>query len=452
MRAVDPHTLPTAVHTPGTYPCIRCWARSTPTCWRPCPTSRACNSPSPTFPPPTHTLHTCPRIRCWARSTPTRWRPCPTSRACYSRSPTFPHTHTHTRSTPAHASGVGHAAPRHAGDHVRPGAPARVPVAAGRRGAALPPHARGTRGHIGIPPRRHAACSGRARRGAGGRASAERRGDALPEGPAWARLDAGAYTPRGARVRTPHGGTAAGAGKARVSAEDCLFWAGAGRRAELGVSTGDCLFWARGGARSAHLHRLAYSHAYSFCLPRRPVPSRSEAEPLARRAYEGRDALLGADAAATLSSASLLSGVLQEQGKIADAETLARRNLEQRTRVAGPNDPTTLAAVDSLAQLLVARGALGEAEGLLRRATDGRTVVLGARHADTLSSMHNLAALLRVRRQAGRRAIGCFGCGGEGVSARGCCRQCTPPCSVAQGEGEQLACWWAAQLSVCSAM
>ena len=120
-----------------------------------------------------------------------------------------------------------------------------------------------------------------------------------------------------------------------------------------------------------------------------------------------------------------LAALLQTQGKLSEAEPLCRRALEGREQQLGARHPSTLTSVGNLAGLLEAQGKLAEAEPLCRRALEGCEQQLGAHHPDTLAAVHNLAGLLQAqgklteveplrRRVASSREVAasrCLGCG-----------------------------------------
>ena len=85
-----------------------------------------------------------------------------------------------------------------------------------------------------------------------------------------------------------------------------------------------------------------------------------------------------------------------------EAELLLRDALRGYTAMSGPRHPDTLTSADLLSQLLQQRpGALREAEDLSRKALEGREFVLGSAHEDTLSSKNNLGQLLLARYHSG---------------------------------------------------
>ncbi|KAJ1639406.1 hypothetical protein T492DRAFT_1117215 [Pavlovales sp. CCMP2436] len=137
-----------------------------------------------------------------------------------------------------------------------------------------------------------------------------------------------------------------------------------------------------------------------------------EAEPLLRRALEGREEQLGESHPDTLASVNNLAVLLKAQGKLAEAEPLYRRALEGHEKQFGASHLNTLNSVNNLAALLQAQDKLDESEPLLRRALEGckdqlgashpralkgREKQLGASHLDTLTFVNNLAALLKAQ-------------------------------------------------------
>ena len=138
-----------------------------------------------------------------------------------------------------------------------------------------------------------------------------------------------------------------------------------------------------------------------------------DAEPLYRRALEARERTLGAEHPDTLVSVNDLAACFQDMGllqkrpwqwsaciglssfPLKDAEPLYRRALEGRERTLGAEHPDTLASVKNLAGCFQAMGLLKDAEPLYRRALEARERTLGAEHPDTLVSVNDLAACFR---------------------------------------------------------
>ena len=121
----------------------------------------------------------------------------------------------------------------------------------------------------------------------------------------------------------------------------------------------------------------------------------TEAEPLFRRALEGREQQLGAHHPDTLTSVSNLASLLREQGKLTEAEPLCRRALEGREQQLGAHHPNTLTSVNNLAALLQAQGKLAEAEPLRRRYASSRE--MAAAHCSGCGSQQNLKTCSKCR-------------------------------------------------------
>ena len=86
--------------------------------------------------------------------------------------------------------------------------------------------------------------------------------------------------------------------------------------------------------------------------------------------------------------------LLRDMGKLADAEPLLRRALEGREATLGKSHPDTLTSINDLGWLLQGMGKVEDAEPLYRRALEGQEATLGKSHPDTLISINNLGMLL----------------------------------------------------------
>src|SRR5207247_1319639 len=109
-----------------------------------------------------------------------------------------------------------------------------------------------------------------------------------------------------------------------------------------------------------------------------------QAEPLYKKALQGRRAKLGADHPNTLASMHCLAGLYQAQGCYDEAEKLFQQALEGRRAKLGANHPDTLISLKNLAGLYQARGRLDAAEPLFREA------VAGARETKSLEQLVEL--------------------------------------------------------------
>ena len=118
-----------------------------------------------------------------------------------------------------------------------------------------------------------------------------------------------------------------------------------------------------------------------------------EAEPLAVRAMQVREQVLGAEHPDTLASVNNLALLYKSQGRYAEAEPLYQRALAAFERVLGPEHPNTLTSVNNLAGLYARQGRYAEAEPLFQLALDGRERVLGKDHPHTKQVRENLKRL-----------------------------------------------------------
>ena len=91
--------------------------------------------------------------------------------------------------------------------------------------------------------------------------------------------------------------------------------------------------------------------------------------------------MLGKEHPDTLRSVSNLAELYRAEGRLAEAEPLYKRALEGRERVLGKEHPDTLTSVNNLAELYRAEGRLAEAKPLYKRALEGRERVLGKEDA-----------------------------------------------------------------------
>lgn len=115
-----------------------------------------------------------------------------------------------------------------------------------------------------------------------------------------------------------------------------------------------------------------------------------EALPLAERALEIRERLLGTehrDVAATIDN---LAKLYLTQGKYVESEPLLKRALDICEKALGKDHPDTGAILNNLAELYRAQGKYVVAAPLYKRALDIREKILGKGHPDTARSLHNL--------------------------------------------------------------
>src|SRR6266545_1569169 len=118
-----------------------------------------------------------------------------------------------------------------------------------------------------------------------------------------------------------------------------------------------------------------------------------EALPLAERALEIRERLLGTEHPDVAAAINSLAGIYSDRGKYVKAEPLYRRALNSREKAPGKDHPDTGASLNNLALLYRRQGKYAEAEPLYKRALDIREKALGKDHPDTGASINNLAEL-----------------------------------------------------------
>jgi tetratricopeptide (TPR) repeat protein len=120
-----------------------------------------------------------------------------------------------------------------------------------------------------------------------------------------------------------------------------------------------------------------------------------EAEAMHQRALEAKEKVLGREHLATISSVNNLGVVLESQGKYKEAKAMHQRALEAREKMLGREHIATLISVNNLGTVLQSQGKYEEAKALHQRALDVREKVLGREHPATLTSVGNLAAVLK---------------------------------------------------------
>lgn len=123
----------------------------------------------------------------------------------------------------------------------------------------------------------------------------------------------------------------------------------------------------------------------------------SAAESLTREAFATFEETLGSNHPSTLTLLCNLSDILRHQGKYTESEETDLRALSGRETLLGPNDPLTLSTVSHLALTLRCQDKLPAAEEMSRRALAGHAQILGEIHPFTLGSASNLGEVLRCR-------------------------------------------------------
>lgn len=138
-------------------------------------------------------------------------------------------------------------------------------------------------------------------------------------------------------------------------------------------------------------HPQTTASCYSLGWLYKSVGTYTEAEAYYRRALEADQKVFGPEHPETATDLSDLAGLFESMGDYAKAESLFRQALEIREKVLGPKDKDTAASCNNLALVYYSRKEYAEAEPLFRWALAIREKVLGERSPDTLTSLRNLA-------------------------------------------------------------
>ena len=121
--------------------------------------------------------------------------------------------------------------------------------------------------------------------------------------------------------------------------------------------------------------------------------SYEEGFPIATRAVEMRQELLGREHADTAASLISLGLYHRAKGDYAQADRLLLQGLAIREKVLGPDHLDTAAALNNLGALYYSSGDFAKAEAMFQRALTIREKALGEEHIDTAASFGNLGAL-----------------------------------------------------------
>ncbi len=133
--------------------------------------------------------------------------------------------------------------------------------------------------------------------------------------------------------------------------------------------------------------------------------SKSQAEPILRRALEESERSHGSGHPDTLSILNRLAACIDDQGRHSKAEPLFRQAVEIQKRANGPEHPDTLNGLNKLAICMAEQGRHARAEPLFRQALEGRKQALGPDHPDTLSSINKLASCLQEQGRSAEAAV-----------------------------------------------
>jgi eukaryotic-like serine/threonine-protein kinase len=117
-----------------------------------------------------------------------------------------------------------------------------------------------------------------------------------------------------------------------------------------------------------------------------------EAEKLEEETLVTERKVLGAEDPRTVLTATQLAWTLKQEGRYAEAAKLDREALEIERRVLPPDSPQALSTINDLASALRSQGNYAEAQKLDRQTLETRQRVLGGDHPQTLDSMTHLAS------------------------------------------------------------
>jgi CHAT domain-containing protein len=130
----------------------------------------------------------------------------------------------------------------------------------------------------------------------------------------------------------------------------------------------------------------------------------AEAIPLAERALEIREKVLGPQHPDVATSLNYLAHLYYAQGDYGRAAPLFQRALAIREKALGPEHPDVAQSLNSLAVLYGDQGDFGRAAPLLQRALAIYEKELGPEHPDVAQSLNNLAVLYQDQGDYGRAA------------------------------------------------
>ncbi len=127
-----------------------------------------------------------------------------------------------------------------------------------------------------------------------------------------------------------------------------------------------------------------------------------QALPLAQRAVEDSEILLGSTHPLLAVSLNLLAEIYRGKGEYAQAEPLYRRSLKLKEKVFGTEHPEVATSLNNLGVLYKDKGDLAQAEPLLIKALAMRETALGFDHLEVAQSLNNLGTLYKNKGDYGR--------------------------------------------------
>lgn len=142
-----------------------------------------------------------------------------------------------------------------------------------------------------------------------------------------------------------------------------------------------------------------YELACSLVVPLNELALFSEAERLARKAFQFAETKYGAASNEVSRSANVLGAVLKETNRFADAEVELRRAMAIDERLYKQDAPEIAIALSNLGSLLHTSGRFAEAESLLERAVN---ILEGRKNPNRLALVSALMNLAEIREDAHR--------------------------------------------------
>src|SRR5205085_3559587 len=121
----------------------------------------------------------------------------------------------------------------------------------------------------------------------------------------------------------------------------------------------------------------------------------AEALPMAQRALEIRERILGPSHADVSQSLNTLALIYRMLGRYSEAEPLYLRSAEIDKEILGPKSGRYASVINNLGGLYRVMGRYDKAETLLRESLEIRRDVLGRNHPDYGTSLNNLALLYK---------------------------------------------------------
>jgi CHAT domain-containing protein/Flp pilus assembly protein TadD len=147
--------------------------------------------------------------------------------------------------------------------------------------------------------------------------------------------------------------------------------------------------------RALHDARKQYEEARRL----RGAGKYDEALPLAERAREVRERILGTEHSDVAAAIDCIAGIYKDRGEYVKAGPLYQRALAIKEKELGKDHPSTATSLNNLALLYRVQGKYAEAESLYQRALAIYEKALGKDHPDTATNLNSLAVLYQAQRK-----------------------------------------------------